>query len=244
MYVCCQWLLPFFTNVFNFYFLSPNLPCCCFFREVPETEAYWFPVALRHLMAVETRSGDQSHRALIAFRVFPMVRVKVWWIVSKFTAPVVAHISIFFLLLNSFVVVLLFLCFSFTRGLMSPFIKRSDQVSIWLCSNNPAKTHNFCYYFSVKVWDTVVFASSVALVALTVVVCAILLCVVSKTGIKNTYYFIRLPVTLNVKPQTPVWFTDVYVDVKPLSGYETTTCNCRPPESLTEKGCLDDCLNR
>lgn len=38
--------------------------------------------------------------------------------------------------------------------------------------------------------------------------------------------------------------TDVYVDVKPLSGYETTTCNCRPHEDRTEKGCLDDCLNR
>lgn len=42
----------------------------------------------------------------------------------------------------------------------------------------------------------------------------------------------------------PFCVTDVYVDVKPLSGYETTTCNCRLPEDLTEKGCLDDCLNR
>ena len=42
----------------------------------------------------------------------------------------------------------------------------------------------------------------------------------------------------------PFSITDVYVDVKPLSGYETTTCNCRTPEDLTEKGCLDDCLNR
>uniref|UniRef100_A0A9J7ZKC1 Ash1 (absent, small, or homeotic)-like (Drosophila) n=1 Tax=Cyprinus carpio carpio TaxID=630221 RepID=A0A9J7ZKC1_CYPCA len=37
---------------------------------------------------------------------------------------------------------------------------------------------------------------------------------------------------------------DVYVDVKPLSGYEATTCNCRPPEEHREKGCQDDCLNR
>lgn len=39
-------------------------------------------------------------------------------------------------------------------------------------------------------------------------------------------------------------FADVYVDVKPLSGYETTTCNCRLPEDSTEKGCMDECLNR
>lgn len=37
---------------------------------------------------------------------------------------------------------------------------------------------------------------------------------------------------------------DVYVDVKPFSGYETTTCNCKPPENSDDKGCLDDCLNR
>ncbi|TSO05407.1 Histone-lysine N-methyltransferase ASH1L [Bagarius yarrelli] len=37
---------------------------------------------------------------------------------------------------------------------------------------------------------------------------------------------------------------DVYVDVKPLSGYEATTCNCRCPEDCNAKGCSDDCLNR
>lgn len=37
---------------------------------------------------------------------------------------------------------------------------------------------------------------------------------------------------------------DVYVDVKPFSGYETTTCSCKPPENSDDKGCLDDCLNR
>lgn len=42
----------------------------------------------------------------------------------------------------------------------------------------------------------------------------------------------------------PLSVTDVYVDVKPLSGYETTTCNCRPHEVSAEKGCLDECLNR
>ncbi|KAJ3609765.1 hypothetical protein NHX12_024276, partial [Muraenolepis orangiensis] len=38
--------------------------------------------------------------------------------------------------------------------------------------------------------------------------------------------------------------SNVYVDVKPLSGYEVTTCNCRSPGDPTEKACLDDCLNR
>ncbi|EDM00676.1 ash1 (absent, small, or homeotic)-like (Drosophila) (predicted) [Rattus norvegicus] len=37
---------------------------------------------------------------------------------------------------------------------------------------------------------------------------------------------------------------DVYVDVKPLSGYEATTCNCKKPDDDTRKGCGDDCLNR
>ncbi|MEE6526650.1 hypothetical protein FKM82_027415 [Ascaphus truei] len=37
---------------------------------------------------------------------------------------------------------------------------------------------------------------------------------------------------------------DVYVDVKPLSGYEATTCNCKRPEGDVEKGCVEDCLNR
>ncbi|KAK2502682.1 hypothetical protein MC885_000213, partial [Smutsia gigantea] len=36
----------------------------------------------------------------------------------------------------------------------------------------------------------------------------------------------------------------VYVDVKPLSGYEATTCNCKKPDDDTRKGCVDDCLNR
>ncbi|XP_023265672.1 histone-lysine N-methyltransferase ASH1L-like isoform X2 [Seriola lalandi dorsalis] len=49
------------------------------------------------------------------------------------------------------------------------------------------------------------------------------------------------------RPDVPLYKkirSNVYVDVKPLSGYETTTCNCRSPEASTEKGCLDDCLNR
>ncbi|XP_037548842.1 histone-lysine N-methyltransferase ASH1L isoform X3 [Nematolebias whitei] len=52
---------------------------------------------------------------------------------------------------------------------------------------------------------------------------------------------------LHKRPDVPLYKkirSNVYVDVKPLSGYETTTCNCRSPENLTEKGCLDDCLNR
>uniref|UniRef100_A0A8D3C5A6 Ash1 (absent, small, or homeotic)-like (Drosophila) n=1 Tax=Scophthalmus maximus TaxID=52904 RepID=A0A8D3C5A6_SCOMX len=49
------------------------------------------------------------------------------------------------------------------------------------------------------------------------------------------------------RPDVPLYKkirSNVYVDVKPLSGYETTTCNCRAPEASAEKGCLDDCLNR
>ncbi|XP_019958031.2 histone-lysine N-methyltransferase ASH1L isoform X1 [Paralichthys olivaceus] len=49
------------------------------------------------------------------------------------------------------------------------------------------------------------------------------------------------------RPDVPLYKkirSNVYVDVKPLSGYETTTCNCRGPEGSAEKGCLDDCLNR
>ncbi|XP_068603624.1 histone-lysine N-methyltransferase ASH1L [Brachionichthys hirsutus] len=49
------------------------------------------------------------------------------------------------------------------------------------------------------------------------------------------------------RPDVPLYKkirSNVYVDVKPLSGYETTTCNCRPHEDRTERGCLDDCLNR
>ncbi|XP_056154274.1 histone-lysine N-methyltransferase ASH1L [Lampris incognitus] len=49
------------------------------------------------------------------------------------------------------------------------------------------------------------------------------------------------------RPDVPLYKkirSNVYVDVKPLSGYETTTCNCRAPGEHREKGCLDDCLNR
>ncbi|XP_013868611.1 histone-lysine N-methyltransferase ASH1L isoform X2 [Austrofundulus limnaeus] len=52
---------------------------------------------------------------------------------------------------------------------------------------------------------------------------------------------------LHKRPDVPLYKkirSNVYVDVKPLSGYETTMCNCRSPENLTENGCLDDCLNR
>ncbi|RVE67214.1 hypothetical protein OJAV_G00115150 [Oryzias javanicus] len=49
------------------------------------------------------------------------------------------------------------------------------------------------------------------------------------------------------RPDVPLYKkirSNVYVDVKPFSGYETTTCNCKPPENSDDKGCLDDCLNR
>ncbi|XP_034455973.1 histone-lysine N-methyltransferase ASH1L isoform X1 [Hippoglossus hippoglossus] len=49
------------------------------------------------------------------------------------------------------------------------------------------------------------------------------------------------------RPDVPLYKkirSNVYVDVKPLSGYETTTCSCRGPEGSAEKGCLDECLNR
>ncbi|KAM9385510.1 histone-lysine N-methyltransferase ASH1L isoform 2-T2 [Pholidichthys leucotaenia] len=52
---------------------------------------------------------------------------------------------------------------------------------------------------------------------------------------------------LHKRPDVPLYKkirSNVYVDVKPLSGYETTTCSCRLPEESAEKGCLDDCLNR
>uniref|UniRef100_K7FD93 ASH1 like histone lysine methyltransferase n=1 Tax=Pelodiscus sinensis TaxID=13735 RepID=K7FD93_PELSI len=49
------------------------------------------------------------------------------------------------------------------------------------------------------------------------------------------------------KPDVPLYKkirSNVYVDVKPLSGYEATTCNCKKPDDDNGKGCLDDCLNR
>ncbi|XP_019518052.1 PREDICTED: histone-lysine N-methyltransferase ASH1L isoform X2 [Hipposideros armiger] len=49
------------------------------------------------------------------------------------------------------------------------------------------------------------------------------------------------------KPDVPLYKkirSNVYVDVKPLSGYEATTCNCKKPDDDTGKGCVDDCLNR
>lgn len=49
------------------------------------------------------------------------------------------------------------------------------------------------------------------------------------------------------KPDVPLYKkirSNVYVDVKPLSGYEATTCNCKRPEESNKKGCMDDCLNR
>lgn len=52
---------------------------------------------------------------------------------------------------------------------------------------------------------------------------------------------------LHKRPDVPLYKkirSNVYVDVKPLSGYEATTCNCRQPEDHSEKGCQDDCLNR
>lgn len=49
------------------------------------------------------------------------------------------------------------------------------------------------------------------------------------------------------KPDVPLYKkirSNVYVDVKPLSGYEATTCNCKKPDDDNRKGCGDDCLNR
>ncbi|KAM9293897.1 LOW QUALITY PROTEIN: histone-lysine N-methyltransferase ASH1L [Gastrophryne carolinensis] len=49
------------------------------------------------------------------------------------------------------------------------------------------------------------------------------------------------------KPDVPLYKkirSNVYVDVKPLSGYEATTCNCKRPDSAVETGCMEDCLNR
>ncbi|KAM3910275.1 histone-lysine N-methyltransferase ASH1L isoform 2-T4 [Leptodactylus fuscus] len=49
------------------------------------------------------------------------------------------------------------------------------------------------------------------------------------------------------KPDVPLYKkirSNVYVDVKPLSGYEATTCNCKMPEHMEEKACAEDCLNR
>ncbi|KAL0962565.1 hypothetical protein UPYG_G00341770 [Umbra pygmaea] len=49
------------------------------------------------------------------------------------------------------------------------------------------------------------------------------------------------------KPDVPLYKkirSNVYVDVKPVSGYEATTCICRPSGEVMDKGCLDDCLNR
>ncbi|KAM4690045.1 histone-lysine N-methyltransferase ASH1L [Rhinophrynus dorsalis] len=49
------------------------------------------------------------------------------------------------------------------------------------------------------------------------------------------------------KPDVPLYKkirSNVYVDVKPLSGYEATTCNCKRPDNETENGCVEDCLNR
>ncbi|KAM8794450.1 LOW QUALITY PROTEIN: histone-lysine N-methyltransferase ASH1L [Eudromia elegans] len=49
------------------------------------------------------------------------------------------------------------------------------------------------------------------------------------------------------KPDVPLYKkirSNVYVDVKPLSGYEATTCNCKKPDDGNGKGCVEDCLNR
>ncbi|XP_041035607.1 histone-lysine N-methyltransferase ASH1L isoform X1 [Carcharodon carcharias] len=49
------------------------------------------------------------------------------------------------------------------------------------------------------------------------------------------------------KPDVPLYKkirSNVFVDVKPLSGCEPTTCNCKRPVDPVEKSCLEDCLNR
>uniref|UniRef100_A0A8C5PI26 ASH1 like histone lysine methyltransferase n=1 Tax=Leptobrachium leishanense TaxID=445787 RepID=A0A8C5PI26_9ANUR len=50
------------------------------------------------------------------------------------------------------------------------------------------------------------------------------------------------------KPDVPLYKkirSNVYVDVKPLSGYEATTCSCkRPDNDDDDRGCVEDCLNR
>ncbi|XP_062897918.1 histone-lysine N-methyltransferase ASH1L isoform X1 [Mobula hypostoma] len=49
------------------------------------------------------------------------------------------------------------------------------------------------------------------------------------------------------KPDVPLYKkirSNVFVDVKPLSGCEPTTCNCKRPANPEEKSCMEDCLNR
>ncbi|XP_060676785.1 histone-lysine N-methyltransferase ASH1L isoform X2 [Hemiscyllium ocellatum] len=49
------------------------------------------------------------------------------------------------------------------------------------------------------------------------------------------------------KPDVPLYKkirSNVFVDVKPLSGCEPTTCNCKRPVDPAEKSCMEDCLNR
>lgn len=61
VFICRVWRSFWVTN--QHHNLSWFLKACFYFvwrsRKVPETEAHWFPVAVRHPMAVETRSGDQ-----------------------------------------------------------------------------------------------------------------------------------------------------------------------------------------
>lgn len=38
--------------------------------------------------------------------------------------------------------------------------------------------------------------------------------------------------------------SDYYNNVKPSYVHEPQSCNCKPPEEGTSKGCGDDCINR
>ncbi|XP_078288124.1 histone-lysine N-methyltransferase ASH1L [Rhinoraja longicauda] len=49
------------------------------------------------------------------------------------------------------------------------------------------------------------------------------------------------------KPDVPLYKkirSNVFVDVKPLSGCEPTTCNCKRPNNPVDRSCMEDCLNR
>ena len=123
---------------------------------------------------------------------------------------------------------------SSTRGLTYPFIKRSDQVSSqrpkWHRWFPPWRVGNFLprsQFFPSLLPFSIISDSLIIL--------------------SNQRVFASGWTIVNNDPDPPLSLLcvpDVYVDVKPLSGYEVTTCNCRSPDDPTEKACLDDCLNR
>ncbi|KAG1709134.1 Histone-lysine N-methyltransferase ASH1L [Nymphon striatum] len=54
----------------------------------------------------------------------------------------------------------------------------------------------------------------------------------------------RLPSSYDPSSSYKKIRTNVYVDVKPVSGCEIQSCNCVKSKNKDEKGCLEDCLNR